>query len=282
MGPDGVSRSHPATTKKERTTVTDTALTPFHYGDERLRAYEDEKGTAWFIATDVARILGHRDAANALRGVDEDEKGTTIVSTPGGEQSLSTVSEAGLVTVLMRARVEAARPFRRWITHEVLPSIRRTGSYSLPGTVGASGAEDKALTRAAGLADLIGKFRGIIADDYLDAKARIVLARAMGDTPEIEAKARPLYIQDYMREQGASSKEVENYAPTFGKHVKKAYVAERGVEPGKRFDETPSGQIREVCAYTEADRPIFDRAWSGSYANGFPQKKETKKNKEKK
>lgn len=145
----------------------------------------------------------------------------------------------------------------------------------------ASGAEDRALNRAAGLADLIGKFRGIIADDYLDAKARIVLARAMGDTPEIEVGARPLYIQDYMREQGASSKEVESYAPTFGKHVKKAYKAERGAEPGKRFDETPSGQVREICAYTEADRPIFDRAWRGSYANGFPPKKETKKNQEK-
>lgn len=262
--------------------MTDTALTPFHYGDERLRAYEDEKGTAWFIATDVARILGYRDANDVIRGIDEDEKGTEIVRTLGGDQTLSTISEAGLVTVLMRARVEAAKPFRRWITHEVLPSIRKTGSYSLPGAAPAPTTEDKALNRAAGLADLIGKFRGIIADDYLDAKARIVLARAMGDTPEIEAGARPLYVQDYMREQGASGKEVESYAPTFGKHVKKAYVAERGVEPGKRLDETPSGQVREVCAYTEADRPIFDRAWRGSYANGFPQKKETKKNKEKK
>mgnify|MGYP003083390995 CR=1 FL=1 len=141
---------------------------------------------------------------------------------------------------------------------------------------------DKAVARAAGLADLIGKFRGIIDDDYLDAKARIVLARAMGDTPEIEAGARPLYIQDYLREKGATADEVTRFASAFGRYVRTAYVDERGVEPGKRFDETPSGQVREVCAYTEADRPIFDRAWRGSYANGFPQKKETKKNKEKK
>ena len=126
--------------------------------------------------------------------------------------------------------------------------------------------EDKAVVRAAGLADLIGKFRGIIADDYLDAKARIVLARAMGDTPEIEASARPLYVQDYMRERGVSSKNVKSYAPTFGKYVKEAYKAERGVEPGKRFDETPSGQVREVCAYTEADRPLLDRIWNERYA----------------
>lgn len=259
-----------------------TTLTPFHYGDERLRAYEDEEGTAWFIATDVARILGHRDAANALRGVDEDERGTTIVSTPGGEQTLSTVSEAGLVTVLMRARVEAAKPFRRWITHEVLPSIRKTGSYSLPGVTPTPNAEDPALVRAKGLMELVALAKDVISPDYLETKARIVLARAMGDTPEIEASARPLYVQDYMREQGVSSDNIKSYAPTFGKYVKKAYKAERGVEPGKRFDETPSGQVREVCVYTEADRPIFDRAWSESYANGFPEKKEAKKNKEKK
>ena len=164
---------------------------------------------------------------------------------------------------------------------DALDKYFNEGAAINPRTVQPRNDEDRAVTRAAGLADLIGKFRGIIADAYLDAKARIVLARAMGDTPEIEASARPLYIQDYMREQGASSKEVESYAPTFGKHVKKAYVAERGVEPGKRFDETPSGQVRETYAYTETDRPIFDRAWSEIYAGGFPEKR-TRKSREKK
>ena len=150
-----------------------------------------------------------------------------------------------------------------------------------PRTVQSSGAEDPALTRARGLADLIGKFRGIIADDYLDAKAKIVLARAMGDTPEIEAGERPLYIQDYLREKGATADEVTRFASAFGRYVKEAYKAERGVEPGKCFDETPSGQVRETYAYTETDRPIFDRAWSKSYAGGFPEKR-ARKSKDKK
>lgn len=195
---------------------------------------------------------------------------------------MSVINLGGLFHALNAARVEAAEPFQRWVNHEVLPSIYRTGSYSLPGAMPAPNAGDPALTRAAGLADIISRFRGIIDDGYLETKARIVLARAMGDTPEIEASARPLYVQDYMREQGVLSDNIKSYAPTFGKYVKKAYKAERGAEPGKRFDETPSGQVREVCVYTEADRPIFDRAWSESYANGFPEKKEAKKNKEKK
>lgn len=149
---------------------------------------------------------------------------------------------------------------------DALDKYFNEGTAINPRATQSSVVEDPALIRAAGLADIIGRFRGIIDDDYLDAKARIVLARAMGDTPEIEASARPLYVQDYMREQGVSSDNIKSYGPTFGKYVKKAYKAERGVEPGKRFDETPSGQVREVCVYTEADRPILDRAWSKSYA----------------
>lgn len=261
--------------------MTDTQMIPFHYGDETVRTHTDADGQVWFVATDIARILGYKDASHALRGLEEDEKGLHNVETLGGEQTLTIVSEAGLYTLLVRARVEAAKPFRRWVTHEVLPSIRRTGSYSLLGAASSPSAEDPALTRAKGLMELVALAKDVISPDYLEAKARIVLARAMGDTPEIEASARPLYVQDYMREQGVSSDNIKSYGPTFGKYVKKAYKAERGVEPGKRFDETPSGQVREVCVYTEADRPIFDRAWSENYANGFPEKKEAKKNKEK-
>lgn len=258
-----------------------TTLTPFHYGDEQVRTYEED-GEIWFIAADVARVLGYRDAEKMTRNLHAYEVGTHNVGTRAGSRSMSVINLGGLFHALNAARVEAAEPFQRWVNHEVLPSIYRTGSYSLPGATPAPNAGDPALVRAAGLADIISRFRGIIDDGYLETKARIVLARAMGDTPEIEASARPLYVQDYMREQGVSSDNIKSYAPTFGKYVKKAYLAERGVEPGKRFDETPSGQVREVCVYTEADRPIFDCAWGESYAKGFPEKKEPKKNKEKK
>lgn len=255
--------------------MTDTALTPFHYGDEQVRTYEED-GQVWFIATDIARILGHRDATDATRGLDADEKGTKIVRTLRGEQKLTSVSEAGLYTILVRARVEAVKPFRRWVTHEVLPSIRRTGSYSLPGVT------PTATTSFETQAHVLDILKNVITKDYLEAKARIVAARARGDTPEIEASARPLYIQDYLREKGATRDEVKRCSSSFGRYVREDYVAERGVEPGRRFDETSSGRVREVYAYTEADRPIFDRAWGRSYVKGFPEKKEAKKNKEKK
>lgn len=89
-------------------------------------------GEPWFVASDLAAILGYRDAFNALRLLDEDEKGTHLVSTPGGEQLASIVSEAGLYALTLRSTLENAKPFRRWVTHEVIPAIRKTGSYSLP------------------------------------------------------------------------------------------------------------------------------------------------------
>ena len=260
--------------------MTDTALTPFHYGDEQVRTYEED-GEIWFIATDVARILGHRGASDMTRNLEEDEVGTHIVRMRAGSRSVSTISLAGLFHALNTSRVEAARPFKRWVNHEVLPSIYRTGSYSLPGAAPSPSAEDRALTRARQLVEIHMLAQGAVSPDHLEAKIRIILAQARGEHPEIEASARPLYVQDYMRERDATADEVKRCAPVFGKRVKKAYAEEHGKDPGVYLQETSAGQVREVCAYTEADRPLLDRVWAVTYANGIPEKK-TKKNKEKK
>ena len=86
-------------------------------------------GEPWFVATDVAKTLGYRDSHNMTRRLDEDEKGTRSVSTPGGEQVLSVITEAGLYSAILGSKIPGARDFKRWVTHEVLPAIRRTGGY---------------------------------------------------------------------------------------------------------------------------------------------------------
>ena len=127
--------------------------------------------------------------------------------------------------------------------------------------------EDRALTRARQLIEIHMLAQGAVSPDHLEAKIRIILAQARGEHPEIEAKARPLYIQDYMRGKGVSGKKLRSYAPTFGKYVKEAYRDEHdGKDPGVYLQDTPSGQVREVCAYTEADRPLLDRIWNERYA----------------
>lgn len=86
-------------------------------------------GEPWFVAGDVAAVLGYRDAANMARNLDEDEKGTQIVSTLGGDQEVSVISESGLYAAVLKSRRPEARSFRKWVTADVLPSIRKTGGY---------------------------------------------------------------------------------------------------------------------------------------------------------
>jgi prophage antirepressor-like protein len=85
----------------------------------------------WFVAADVARALGYRDATALVRSLDTDEKGTHIVSTPGGDQRLRVISVAGMYAAILSSRVEQAKPFRRWVTHDVLPTLLRTGTYDI-------------------------------------------------------------------------------------------------------------------------------------------------------
>lgn len=87
-------------------------------------------GEPWFQASTVAAELGYRMASDMTRRLDEDEKGTHSVRTPGGPQSITIINESGLYTAILGSRVEGAQKFKRWVTREVLPTIRKTGSYS--------------------------------------------------------------------------------------------------------------------------------------------------------
>lgn len=92
-----------------------------------IRVFPDENGEPWFIARDVCDALG-LDASTPRR-LDDDEKGRTKVPTPGGPQTMITVNESGLYTLMVRSNKESVKPFRKWVTSEVLPAIRKTGGY---------------------------------------------------------------------------------------------------------------------------------------------------------
>ena len=96
-----------------------------------LRIIIDAEQKIWFVASDIAKILEYRDAPNLIRGLDDDEKGTQKVSTLGGEQQMSVITESGLYHVILNAKTDRVKPFRRWVTEEVLPQIRKTGGNFL-------------------------------------------------------------------------------------------------------------------------------------------------------
>ena len=89
----------------------------------------DVNGEPWFVARDVCECLELGNPRTSIALLDEDEKGVHTMDTPGGAQEMSIVSEAGLYSLILRSRKPEAKAFKRWITHEVLPSIRKTGGY---------------------------------------------------------------------------------------------------------------------------------------------------------
>lgn len=109
-----------------------TDVTPFTYNNHQIRTVTGPDGAPWFVAADIAKTLGYRIAPDMVRSLDEDEKGTQTVRTPGGHQQMTIISEAGLYSAIMRSRVADARAFKRWVTHKVLPSIRQRGGYLTP------------------------------------------------------------------------------------------------------------------------------------------------------
>lgn len=89
-------------------------------------------GEPWWVAADVAQSLEYRIAGDMTRNLDEDERGTQIVRTLGGEQEMLIINESGLYSAILRSRKQSAKRFKKWVTAEVLPSIRRHGSYVMP------------------------------------------------------------------------------------------------------------------------------------------------------
>lgn len=103
----------------------------FNFDAQGIRVVGDEI-TPWFVATDICRALGLTNASESVRSLEEDEKGLRITETLGGPQELVTVNESGLYALIFRSRKPEARLFRRWVTAEVLPAIRKSGTYTVP------------------------------------------------------------------------------------------------------------------------------------------------------
>lgn len=87
-------------------------------------------GEVWFVGKDVAEILGYKESAKAIREhVDEDDKGVSKLDTPGGRHKAVIINESGLYSMILTSKLPTAKQFKRWVTHEVLPSIRKHGGY---------------------------------------------------------------------------------------------------------------------------------------------------------
>jgi anti-repressor protein len=100
-----------------------------------VRAVEID-GAGWIVGKDVAEKLGYKDTVNALKDhVDEEDKLTWQIATPGQKRNMTIINESGLYSLVLSSKLESAKAFKKWVTADVLPSIRKHGLYATAGTV---------------------------------------------------------------------------------------------------------------------------------------------------
>ena len=104
-------------------------LTIFNYEGNTVRTVMKD-GNPWWVLKDVCSVLEIGNSRDVMARLDSDEKGVDIIDTPGGKQEVSIINESGLYSVILVSRKPEAKKFKRWVTHEVLPSIRRHGLYA--------------------------------------------------------------------------------------------------------------------------------------------------------
>lgn len=242
----------------------------FNFDDVVVRAVIGENGEPWFVATDVCKALEHSDTSMAVRRLDADEKGTSIVCTKSGDQRVLVINESGLYSLILTSRKPEAKRFKKWVTSEVLPAIRKTGSYSVPkpqklitcqtatkaDSFGSQGYEPVRMPTPIDTEQQMLALKRVMLDEELKAAAPLVWQH-LSDAVQNQALAflgvtqlplleesgvvHPLDVTELAKRAGLSIP--SNYRGTCGK-----YVADR-CSPVK-IERVVNGAVRVCNAYT--------------------------------
>lgn len=140
----------------------------------QIRTITDNDGI-YFVGKDVAQALGYSNQRDALaRHVDEEDKGVVKRDTPGGVQDVVTINESGLYSLVLSSKLPSAKRFKRWVTSEVLPALRRQGGYML---TGANETPEQIMARALKIADEALKRKDALIEEM---KPKAMFADAVG------------------------------------------------------------------------------------------------------
>ncbi|MCB8882881.1 Bro-N domain-containing protein, partial [Acidisoma cellulosilytica] len=125
-------------TPDEKVDLREAVIGEYRFQGTLVRAFYIA-GSTWFVASEVCDALELTNSRMMVKSLDPDERGVSTIDTPGGEQTVNLITESALYVLIFKSRKPQARAFRRWVTGEVLPQIRRTGSYSANGQIGQDG-----------------------------------------------------------------------------------------------------------------------------------------------
>jgi hypothetical protein len=251
--------------------MTDIVRIPFH-GGEVLAV--DTNGKPHVILRPAFEAIG-LDADRQIAKLQRQPWATTAVTAGVGEDGkIRQMVVADVRTFLMAlatipaSRVsDEARPVQIAYQSEVADAIE--SYWTKGGAINSRATEDQLaaiISRAKGQADVLAALRGIVAPSWLEAKARHVAARALGEEPELDPMARPLTVGEFLEDKGLSAAERRSVGSKLGGRVKGLFIGEHGRMP-EQVERFVDGALRSVFAYTEKDRPLFELAWAALSAS---------------
>lgn len=176
-----------------------TQFNPLLFEDEHLVRQTEEADELWFVAADICRVLGIKNVSQAVENLDEDEKGLCSTYTLGGQQEVLMVTEGGLYTLILRSRL-AMTPgtiqhrFRKWVTRDVIPTIRRTGSFNATKAVGDHGAMEEPKENDGLKLRKVDSCRQIFGPQ---AAGQLWFKLGLDDVPAMHLDPRQITIWDY-------------------------------------------------------------------------------------
>ena len=200
----------------------------------------DLNGEPWFIAADVCAVLDHSNSRMALQALDADEKGVSSTDTLGGRQSVAVINESGLYTLILRSRGATtpgtpAHRFRKWVTGEVLPALRKHGAYSTDPTVMA------VLTRMEGMTKMLS---------HKAAVSEKALATALREISEVRAAADLAMEASAKTEARLSEARVAPTLDLIGTMTSDELIGRAGIKAGQRVRGTSAMVTARLLRFT--------------------------------
>lgn len=245
------------------------ALAVFTFENFEVRVAGTPGKPEW-VAADVCKVLDIANSRDTLARFEEDERGVVIADTLGGNQEMATVTEAGLYRLIFKSRKPAAKRFQRWVFHEVLPTLRKTGSYSVE-------VEIPPVQKLAAIASLppaaqkqhilqtsyefLERTGGVDERDRLlfrDSFRNIALADRL-QAPALPAATGRLEWPVSDRANALGYRPHALHLQKIGSLLAKMYQTRHGRPPVKR-EQFVGGTTRMVNVYGEADLDLMDRA----------------------
>lgn len=227
-------------------------------------------GEPWFVGKDIALALGYINTKDALsRHVDADDKGGARITPPSGEQEMTIINESGLYSLVLSSKLPTAKKFKRWVTSEVLPTIRKTGGYSMKQKAQAEQDKTREMRAEAMLRNSISKQAKMMMEiakmshikayqDVMMAKAGNILAgENILPMPKSGRERRPLGW--FCKQIGKA----ETWGTQLGKLLKRNGITQRPGENGEFVEDcarnTPHKHVQNFEWYVDYLLPIVQR-----------------------